>query len=138
MKTRCNDIVPCAATPCENGGQCELLATNAYGCVCPADFTGIRCETYILSKIIVLKIEIFLIDDCCLATHPCVTMPDSLCLNGGTCIVNDADYLCKCAPGWNGRNCQTQAGMYLFVIVYMERSITKCSTFVFFYSNKFM
>ncbi len=110
MKTRYNDIVPCAAAPCENGGQCELLATNAYGCVCPANFTGIRCETYILSKRIVLKIEILLIDDCCLATHPCVTMPDSLCLNGGTCTVNDADYLCKCAPLYTGVRCESFMG----------------------------
>jgi hypothetical protein len=84
--------VPCAATPCENGGQCELLASNAYGCVCPANFTGIRCETYILT------------------THPCVTMPDSLCLNGGTCTINDADYLCKCAPLYTGVRCESFMG----------------------------
>jgi hypothetical protein len=49
----------------------------------------------------------------CLATHPCVTMPEQVCWNGGTCTVNDADYgyACKCAPGWNGRNCEIQEGM---------------------------
>jgi hypothetical protein len=82
--------VPCATTPCQNGGQCELLAINTYGCVCPAQFTGTQCETSIL------------------ANHPCVTMPSSVCQNGGTCTVNGADYLCNCAAGWSGPNCQTR------------------------------
>ena len=47
----------------------------------------------------------------CLATHPCVTMPERLCQNGGECLLNEADYLCKCATGWTGRNCQTQESM---------------------------
>jgi hypothetical protein len=82
--------VPCAAAPCENGGQCDLIATNVYGCVCPPQFTGTRCETSIM------------------ATHPCVTMPEQVCLNGGTCTANGIDYACKCAPGWNGRSCEIQ------------------------------
>ena len=43
-------VVPCAATPCENGGVCELTGVNTYGCRCPAQYTGIRCETYILGE----------------------------------------------------------------------------------------
>jgi hypothetical protein len=45
-----DDIVPCASTPCENGGKCELLIGNNYGCVCPNEYTGTRCETYILGR----------------------------------------------------------------------------------------
>ncbi|CAF0971130.1 unnamed protein product [Adineta ricciae] len=82
--------VPCAATPCENGGVCEPTGANTYGCRCPAEYTGIRCETYILS------------------THPCVTMADRMCQNGGECTVNGDDYLCRCASGWGGRNCEVR------------------------------
>ncbi len=56
LKTKCYYIVPCASAPCENGGTCQLLATNTYGCVCPAEFTGARCETSILGTVIVLPI----------------------------------------------------------------------------------
>jgi hypothetical protein len=45
-----------------------------------------------------------------LVTHPCVTTPN-LCLNGGTCTVNGANYLCKCTGGWGGTNCQIRDGM---------------------------
>jgi len=54
LKTKCYYIVPCASAPCENGGTCQLLATNTYGCVCTDEFTGARCETPILSTVIVL------------------------------------------------------------------------------------
>jgi hypothetical protein len=46
-----------------------------------------------------------------LENHPCVTNPASVCLNGGVCTINGADYLCNCAAGWSGTNCQTQGGM---------------------------
>ena len=45
-----DDIVPCASAPCENGGKCELLIGNTYGCVCPEEYTGSRCETHTISK----------------------------------------------------------------------------------------
>ena len=56
-------IVPCAITPCENGGLCQLLATNVYGCACPAEFTGTRCETSLICKMIVVRIDMIVIDD---------------------------------------------------------------------------
>ncbi|CAF1211592.1 unnamed protein product [Adineta steineri] len=75
---------------CQNGGQCQQTAQNTHICVCPPDYTGSRCETSIL------------------ATHPCITMPTTVCQNGATCTKHDADYLCNCAAGWSGRNCQIQ------------------------------
>jgi hypothetical protein len=76
--------------PCQNGGTCERTGTGTLACVCQADFTGNQCETSVI------------------ATHPCVTSPNSLCLNGGTCAMNGAGFLCSCAIGFTGTNCQTQ------------------------------
>jgi hypothetical protein len=50
-----------------------------------------------------------------LAPHTCAATPN-VCLNGGTCVINDVDYLCKCAAGWSGRNCQVAEGMYIVVM----------------------
>jgi hypothetical protein len=38
-------------------------------------------------------------------------MPEIVCLNGGLCTVNGPNYLCKCAAGWTGANCETQDSM---------------------------
>jgi hypothetical protein len=56
VKTKFDSLVPCATTPCLNGGTCELVATDTYGCACPAEFTGTQCETYTLGRMIVLEI----------------------------------------------------------------------------------
>jgi Notch-like protein len=80
--------IPCVATPCQNDGVCQLTASNTYACVCKEDYTGSQCETSVV------------------ATHPCVTMP-GICQNSGTCTINGAGYLCRCAIGWSGTNCQT-------------------------------
>ena len=51
-----------------------------------------------------------------LATHPCVTMPLTVCQNGGECTMHGIDYACKCAPGWSGTNCQIKESMlFLFI-----------------------
>ena len=42
---------PCGSITCENGGQCQEIATNVYGCQCLADFTGARCETTVLGEL---------------------------------------------------------------------------------------
>lgn len=52
FKTKSDYIVPCASH-CENGGKCELITGNTYGCVCREEYTGTRCETSILGKRIV-------------------------------------------------------------------------------------
>lgn len=75
--------------------------------MCPSNFTGEQCETSVLGKQISCISNDLIIT---LATHPCVTMPGVLCQNGGTCTMNQADYICTCAIGFTGRNCQTQEG----------------------------
>ncbi len=57
---------------------------------------------FFFSKVRYLKLSFLL-----LATHPCVTMPEAVCVNGGTCIINGADFLCNCPTGWTGTNCET-------------------------------
>ena len=46
-----------------------------------------------------------------LVTHPCVTMASTVCQNGATCTINGAGYVCKCAQGWTGVNCDQQESM---------------------------
>jgi len=36
----------------------------------------------------------------------CVSQP---CLNGGECVSTDSSYQCKCAPGYDGKNCELDA-----------------------------
>ncbi|CAF4375540.1 unnamed protein product, partial [Rotaria socialis] len=83
-------VTPSACNPsCRNGGECSQTATNTFICICPPEYTGNQCETSVLDN------------------HPCITIPTIVCQNGGTCNINGADYLCSCAIGWTGRNCQT-------------------------------
>ena len=37
------------------------------------------------------------------------------CLNGATCRDKDNDYQCVCAPGWQGRHCETSMTMLYIV-----------------------
>jgi hypothetical protein len=57
-----------------------------------------------------LKLSVLL-----LATHPCVTMPGTVCQNGGTCAINGSEYLCNCPMGWSGTNCDRQDSMLLWL-----------------------
>ncbi|CAF3317293.1 unnamed protein product [Rotaria socialis] len=83
-------VTPSACNPsCQNGGECSQTATNTFICICPPEYTGNQCETSVLDN------------------HPCITIPTIVCQNGGACNINGADYLCSCAIGWTGRNCQT-------------------------------
>ncbi len=59
---------------CENGGSCGLIAENTYGCVCPEEFTGARCETFILGREIVSQMKI-------LSSVHCLISQSSMCNN---------------------------------------------------------
>ena len=88
-----------------------MVAANTYGCVCSNAYTGSQCETSILGMIVSFDVETPLNVPIGLVNHPCVTMPTSVCQNGGICSVNGATYACKCASGWSGPNCITQDRM---------------------------
>ena len=55
---------PCGSITCENGGQCQEIATNVYGREYFPEFAGTGCGTRILDHMIVVKICIAVIDDC--------------------------------------------------------------------------
>ncbi|XP_032681239.1 sushi, von Willebrand factor type A, EGF and pentraxin domain-containing protein 1 isoform X1 [Odontomachus brunneus] len=74
---QCTDIV------CEHGGLCVPLGHDVH-CLCPAGFSGKRCEIDI--------------DEC--ASQPCY--------NGATCVDLPQGYRCQCANGYSGINCQEE------------------------------
>ncbi|ODN06404.1 Fibropellin-1 [Orchesella cincta] len=100
--TRCNECAPefttlkpgaqsreecvnvqCNEEYCTNGGLC-LPQNHGPTCVCPAGFTGERCE---------------------LDIDECESAP---CYNAATCVDEPQGYRCVCPPGYTGINCQDQ------------------------------
>ncbi|KAI3383429.1 hypothetical protein SNEBB_005763 [Seison nebaliae] len=72
---------------CLNDGTCRLLPAvngfSTYHCLCKFPFTGLLCEN---------------------AMDPCLSKP---CLNNGKCErIGGGNYICRCAMGWNGTNCE--------------------------------
>ncbi|CAM9797951.1 unnamed protein product, partial [Bubo scandiacus] len=78
---QCRQSSPCLPAPCLHGGRCLPLPAGppAYRCLCPAGFSGPRCERE---------------EDRCLHRNPC--------LHGGTCKGN----ACLCPQGYSGPYCQ--------------------------------
>ncbi|XP_052212046.1 fibropellin-3-like [Dreissena polymorpha] len=72
----------CSSSPCLHGGTC-MDGINAYTCICPAGFSGRKCETNI--------------DEC--ASSPC--------LHCGTCSDGVNGYICTCLAGFSGKECET-------------------------------
>ncbi|KAJ8041072.1 Hyalin [Holothuria leucospilota] len=88
---------PCNSFPCENGGSCcsQESDTN-YVCVCPQGYAGINCGMIAATGA-----------DLCLGNP---------CQNGGSCFASyysgsssfmyTPQYMCLCAAGFTGNNCQ--------------------------------
>ena len=80
-----NAEVQCGKSVCRNGGQCQQHILNAKrkdACACPENFGGLSCEE---------RIEI------------CGDSDDHACLNGGSCVLDDAItdvWSCDCSTAF--------------------------------------
>ena len=75
--------IQCKPNACQHGGLC-IPTGHGIQCLCPAGFTGKRCEIDI--------------DEC--SSQPCY--------NGATCIDLPQNYSCRCADGYWGINCEEE------------------------------
>ncbi|XP_061163155.1 basement membrane-specific heparan sulfate proteoglycan core protein-like [Saccostrea echinata] len=79
----CEETDICNRHPCRNGGTCQGGTASSYTCLCPASYTGEKCE-----------VEINL----CLTQRPCQ--------NNGVCSVTNTGYRCDCPLTFMGKNCE--------------------------------
>nr|XP_019568140.1 PREDICTED: basement membrane-specific heparan sulfate proteoglycan core protein isoform X7 [Rhinolophus sinicus] len=75
----------CRDRPCQNGGLCQDSESSSYVCVCPAGFTGSRCE-----------------HSQALHCHPEACGPDATCVNRP----DGRGYTCRCHLGRSGMRCE--------------------------------
>ncbi|XP_059546876.1 basement membrane-specific heparan sulfate proteoglycan core protein isoform X6 [Myotis daubentonii] len=75
----------CRDQPCQNGGWCQDSESSSYLCICPARFTGSRCE-----------------HSQALHCHPEACGPDATCVNRP----DGRGYNCRCHLGRSGPRCE--------------------------------
>lgn len=92
---------------CFNGGSCPT--TNSSDCICESGFSGSKCENVELCSTENCPEPKICSDGKCTCPEnincdgPCASIP---CSNGATCHQRENEYLCECADGFNGTNCE--------------------------------
>ncbi|KAI6184598.1 EGF-like domain protein [Aphelenchoides bicaudatus] len=82
----CDVKMPCADSPCLNGGLCVNLDDTGYECECLSIYNGTNCEEF----------------------NPCAAFP---CYNG-TCVeMGNSQFECDCFVGYNGTFCEGLVNM---------------------------
>ncbi|XP_022086769.1 fibrillin-1-like [Acanthaster planci] len=82
---RCEEwISPCDSRPCQNDGRCIPSDRESFHCLCRRGYRGVLCEEDI--------------DDCLEHMEEC--------MNGAVCEDRVDGFVCRCAPGYSGGNCQ--------------------------------
>ena len=83
-----DNIKSCPEDLCLHGTcKMPMKLKNTFYCVCDPGWMGTRCD---------------------IRNH-CVS---SVCENGGTCINNVNDYICKCKENYFGNNCEKSGNYY--------------------------
>lgn len=107
----------CIAVQCQNGGTCQEITASPYTvCVCPSDFTGLRCETAVsfVTPVPVTQnpypqaTTSAPIQD---ITNLCAVYANrgiSICQNGGQCqFISAGQIACVCTSDFVGQYCET-------------------------------
>lgn len=89
----------CWSSPCQNEGTC-IDGVATYNCTCPDGFVGnfflLEIFRFVLSSTSIKG------SNCEENLNECLSNP---CQNGGSCYDKDNSYVCLCAPGFLGSNC---------------------------------
>ena len=130
-----NQSSPCASNPCFNGGECNNVEDNTnFTCTCPIGYTGRNCEEDLnecstdpcvnggacmngFGSYLCQCIEGFtgrecqitcplghIGEQCDIIIDKCLDNP---CTNDGTCQTVFGEYICSCADGYTGIQCET-------------------------------
>ena len=97
------DATVCTSRPCLNGGVCNVTAAG-FKCTCSPGLVGSVCEhggiCYCGHDVCTLWCDIM---TCLVDVSSCGRYP---CRNGGTCRNVPNDYVCVCADGFTGKQCE--------------------------------
>uniref|UniRef100_A0A8R1TU78 Uncharacterized protein n=1 Tax=Onchocerca volvulus TaxID=6282 RepID=A0A8R1TU78_ONCVO len=97
----------CSPNPCQNNGNCTILSLTTYNCSCPQYYEGVNCTD---------------VTDACAASNF-----DDYCLNGGKCISNNFEPVCRCTYQYEGRRCENKKD-FDFNVIFNEQTRTLRST----------